>query len=168
MATLRKRMCIGLEKRGEWGVKIKEVLQRIVGAVGVELSDEELARLAAIPGDVENLIYSGLLRSFILEFAGETCEVVLEYYPAEDKRDDLDLSLLDVVDWDVESITLRIRVEDLSYAEAISGPALMSFCSERLIVKMEQADGGEPEPSGDGSDETGSGKAEEEEDEGRN
>lgn len=164
METLKKRMCIGMEKRDGWEVKLRLALQSVVGAVGVQLSDEEIARLAAMPAEVSNLIYAGQMRSFVLEFAGEACEVVLEYYPQEDEQDDLDLSLLDAVDWgDVDALTVRVLVEDQAYAESIVGPALMSFRSEKLTVRIEQAGGGEPEPADTGDEGTSMGKVKQKE-----
>ena len=112
------------------------MLQGVIGAVGVQLSDEEIARLAAIPAEVSNLIYAGQLCSFVLEFAGEACEVVLEYYPQEEEHDDLDLSLLEAVDWgDVDALTLVARQVVLT--------SLVGSCSnvhtEELWVAVSQA-----------------------------
>jgi hypothetical protein len=152
MEMLKKTLCVGLEKRADWKAKLTGTLDKVVTTVGLELGHEELARLAAIPDEVANLIYSGGLESFILEFAGETCEVLIEYYPAEDEQDDLDLSLLEVVDWEAESLLVRIVVENAEYAETITGPALMPFSSERLTIRLEQSDdeeGGLPDGESD-------------------
>ena len=78
---------------------------------------------------------------------------MLEYYPDQDEQDDLDLSLLDVVDWDVDILTVRISVGNKGYAETITGPALMPFCSERLAIRLEQTGGDEHELPDGGSDE---------------
>lgn len=153
MEVLKKKMCVGFEKRADWEAKLTSVLEKMVTTLRLELDQEETARLAAIPGDVTNLIYAGLLDSLVLEFAGESCEVVLEYYPGEDEQDDLDLSLLDVVDWDVDSLLVRILVRNASYAEAITGPALMPFCSDRLTVRLEEAGNDEHGPAGQDSGE---------------
>jgi hypothetical protein len=162
METLRKKLCVGLEKRPGWEAKITEVIEKVVTSLRLELDHEELARLAAIPRDVANLIYAGMLRSFVLEFAGEKCEVVLEYYPGEDEQDDLDMSLLEVVDWDAESLVVSIMVENAEYAESITGPALMTFSSSRLTVQVSEADEDESATEQEDPEEEDTGKEEEE------
>lgn len=153
MEVFKKKLVVGLKKRADWVSTLTSLFDKVVTTLRLELGQEELARLAAIPGDVANLIYSGLLKSFILEFAGETCEVVLEYYPSEDEQDDLDLSLLDAVDWNSESLVVRIVVENAEYSETITGPALMPFCSERLAIRLEQTEDDEHELPDEESDE---------------
>jgi len=138
METVKKKMLVAFKNRSRWQERINSVLQEIVGIVDLELCEEERAYLAAFPEAVTNMVYAGVLHSLVVEFGDEACEVELIYYPADEERDDLDLSLLEVIEWQVDEVKIRVLVEDLSYASSICRPPVQDFSSDRLSVSLEQ------------------------------
>jgi len=165
MEMVKKKLVIGFSERSDWEGKLGSVLRALVKLVGLQLSDEEQSRLATLPAGVANLIYAGVLHLVVLEFGGESCEVELVYYPGEDEQDDVDLSLFEVVDWDVDSLNVRVLVEDLAYAQVIAGPALENLSSEKLTVRLEGADAGEAGSADDTDEEPRTGNVDEEDEE---
>jgi hypothetical protein len=150
MELVKKKLVVGLSKRADWEKKLQSVLEELVGVLGLELDEGERTRLAGVPGAVANLIYAGLVEAVVVEFGGAACELSLVYYPDEEEEDDLDLSLLQVADWDVDSLKVRLRVEDADYAASVVGSALQQFSSGCLTVELEPKPGdGEGKPTED-------------------
>ena len=141
MDFLKKKIVVGLDKRADWECKLGSLLNGLTDQIGLELEQDEQAHLAALPPAIANLIYAGMLDSVVLEFGGEVCEVAVEYYPEEDEQDDLDLSVLEVVDWDVDTLRIKVMVVDHAYASAVSGLGLRRFSSEQLNVEVEEVSG---------------------------
>jgi hypothetical protein len=139
METLNKKMVVGLSRRTDWEGKLWSVLDELVSTLGMKLDESESAQLAALPAAVANLIYAGVLESVVLDFAGAACEVWLVYYPEVDEEpDDLDLSVLNVADWVIEALEVRLRVDDVEHATALLGGTLEDLCSAHLTVQFEQ------------------------------
>jgi hypothetical protein len=136
MEVLKKRMVVGLTKRTDWEERLKSVLEKLVSTIGLKLDERETSNLAVLPGTLANLIYAGVLDSLVLEFGGDACEVELVYYPSEGDADDLDLSVLRLVDWAVEALKVRACVSDPAYATALAGATLEDFSSDRLTVEV--------------------------------
>jgi hypothetical protein len=147
---IKKTLLVGFDRRPGWQGKLESLVSGLAEIIGLGLDGRERYRLAELARSVPNLIYAGLLRGIRFEFAGETCEVTLEYFPKDGGSDDLDLDVLRAVDWDVESLGVTVLVEDASYAASLGGPALSEFSSERLSIRLEGAPAG-----GTGDDRTG-------------
>jgi len=138
METLFRQILVGLERKEDWEDKLKSFMSEIVTQIGLDLEAGEREELEALPQSLENIILAGLLHSVAFDFGGESCDVAFEYYPAEDDQDDLDLSFLNVVDWDVKTLEIRLKVTDAAYASELTPSGLDKFNSEKLTVTFEQ------------------------------
>jgi len=145
MEKVKKKMLVAFKNRAHWQNGINTVLHDLVNIVGLELGEEEQSYLATFPEAVANLIYAGILQSLVVEFGDEACEVELIYYSGDDERDDLDLSLLEAIEWQVNELRVRVLVDDLSYASSISCSTLQNFDSGKLTISIEQAASDEAE-----------------------
>jgi hypothetical protein len=148
--TIRKTLLVGFDSRPDWQGKLTAVMRELVEIIGLDLDGRERDRLAELAGGVSNLIYAGALRGIRFEFAGETCEVTLEYFPKDEERDDLDLDMLRGVDLEAEKLAVTVLVDDSSYAPSVGGPALSEFTSERLSIRLEGTTAREAEDDGAG------------------
>jgi hypothetical protein len=148
--TIRKTLLVGFDSRPDWQGKLTAVMRGLVEILGLDLAGEERDRLAELAAGVSNLIYAGALRGIRFEFAGETCEVTLEYFPKDDERDDLDLDMLRGVDLEAENLVVTVLVDDASYAASVGGPSLSEFASEKLTIRLQGAPAGEAEEGGAG------------------
>jgi len=140
MEPMKKKLMVGFERRAEWEGKLKIVIEQIRGALGIEFNEQEQCWLDAMPGALADLIYADMLRSVVFEFGGEVCDVQIQYYPEAEEQEDLDVSIIDAADWQVDSLKVRIRVENTSFAAAVAGWMPQDFCSDRLTIQLEQAE----------------------------
>lgn len=162
-----KRMVIGMTARAEWEKKINSFFRDISGRIGIVTSEEDRGFLAELSCKCSNLIYAGILSSVEFLFNEETVELGLVYYPGGDEEDDLDLSVLSVVDWEVDVLNIRLNVEDRDFAAVLVGKILKRVPGRFTVEILDHDDNNDKEEGkrrNAGSENTG-GETEEDADE---
>ena len=71
-----------------------------------------------------------------VRFANEKIDVELEYYPAPDEEDDLDVSFLSLLSDEAEKLTLGIVLIDKEYASYLSADKLTDLATDHVEVQM--------------------------------
>lgn len=144
METIAKKLVVGMSKRTVWQENVKALLEKIVCVTKLKLNDKQQKYLATLPEHLTALIYAGTLKRMLMKFGGETCQVEFVYYPDEEEHDDLDMSLLEVANWNVDRLQVQVDVEDKGYAAALVEALAEGFFSEHLSVELvDELDNGE-------------------------
>ena len=135
---IKKKMIIGMTSRKVWEQKLSSVLEELVRLIKFQLTEEELDFITKLSGIFTNLIYAGILDLIRIEFDGACVEIEIVRYPEEGEEDDLDLSILSVVEWEIQYLHIWLMTSDLEYAVEIIGQKLDQSPSERIQVEMVQ------------------------------
>jgi len=143
--TIRKKLVIGMTRRRDWEEKLSSFLHELIEIFKLELADEERIFICRLPTIFANLIYPEILDSFRVEFDGEGLEIDVVYDPEEEEEDDLDLSVLSVIDWEIQSVRICLVTDDPEYARKIIGQRLEEPLSQRINVHLEDISGPDPE-----------------------
>ncbi|MBA5868335.1 MAG: hypothetical protein GDA67_16705 [Nitrospira sp. CR1.3] len=131
MEILDYQFAPGFRRRDECVLALRIALGNLSDALRIRQSEETPPSLQRLPDCLFALLYAQCLTR--IEIASETltCRIHFNYLPSEEVTDELDFSMLSHVAWSIETLFVRIVVDDVDFARTL-------LCSE--VASLDQED----------------------------
>ncbi|OVE78514.1 hypothetical protein BVY01_05245 [bacterium I07] len=157
--VIQKQMLVGLSRRSDWQEKLTLLFNQVMDSVHLELNEEEALILERLIDSLTHLIYSGGLQSIETVLGDLPLRFDIIYYPDEEDEDDLDVTLLDIIDMEADRIVIILTVDDLEWAKRLCERKLEIKSNSRVTLKFAELTNDDAEPE---KDDTGDGFGDEE------